>query len=346
MAARHRLVVAGAASALLMAGVAAAHAQSTTAISHGPRGGRAIQPTQACPNTYTRLVQVNSTISLTLALTTAQPGDVIKLANGTYDGNFVDSTPGTAARPITICGTHQAVLDGDRDAVGYVLYLNRAPYTVVEGLTITNGQKGVMLDGSSHSVLDSLQVHAIGDEGIHLRRGTSDTVLTNSTIRDTGLANPQFGEGVYIGSAKNNWCVYTLCQPDRSDHNVISNNVIGPGVGAEDIDIKEGTTGGLVTGNTLNGRGMTGGRSWIDVKGSSWTISNNMGRHTPQDGFTVSLAVPGWGNNNTFVRNDANVRASGYGFYIQSGTTGNRVAPNNVVVRAGDGYSNIKPAPR
>jgi parallel beta-helix repeat protein len=299
----------------------------------------------ACPTTFTRAVPVSSGTALKLALLTAQPGDEIQLADGTYSGHFVDLVAGTAAAPITICGSSKAVLNGGDDSLGYEFYVNHAPYTVLAGFTATNAQKGIVLDASSYSTINGVTVDQTGDEGIHLRTNTTNTVIENSTIFNTGKVEPQYGEGIYVGSANNNWCTYTLCQPDRSDNNTITTNAIGPGVGAEEIDIKEGTTGGVVSNNTFDGSGMTGGQSWVDVKGNNWTISGNTGHNTPHHGFTVSLAVAGWGNNNQFVANHAYVNAGGYGFRIQAGTTGNVVSTSNVVVGAGSGFSNI-PATR
>jgi len=44
------------------------------------------------------------------------------------------------------------------------------------------------------------------------------------------------------------------------------------------MDIKEGTTGGPISGNTF-GAGMSGSwaDSWIDLKGNGWVIQNNHG---------------------------------------------------------------------
>ena len=73
------------------------------------------------------------------------------------------------------------------------------------GFTVRNGQKGVMLDGSSNSILQQLTVEDIGDEGIHLRAGSSDNQVLDNTVRRTGLRKQQYGEGIYVGTAKSNW---------------------------------------------------------------------------------------------------------------------------------------------
>jgi len=326
-----RLTLAAAVSA---AGIAGALAATTASASAAPT---------SCPAAYTRAVPVSNTATLQAALLTAQPGDEIQLAPGTYLGNFVSTVPGTATAPVVICGDSNAVLDGATTATGYVLYVKNAPYTDVYGLTVTDGQKGILVDNSTHTLIDDVTVHHIGEEGIHLRRATTYSVIRYSNIYDTGLVAPEYGEGVYVGSANNNWCTYTSCNPDKSDYNNVLHNKIGPGVTAEEIDVKEGTTGGLISGNTFDGSSMATGaaQSWVDVKGNSWTITGNTGRSTLRHGFTDSLAYTGWGNGNVFTLNTEYVNASGYGVKVATGVTKVIVSTTNVVIGAKSGVSNI-----
>jgi hypothetical protein len=124
--------------------------------------------------------------ALKTALTRATPGTVIRLADGTYRGQFRAAVAGTAAKPIFLCGSAKAILDNGSSSSGVVLALDGAHYWRVVGLTVQNGQKGVMVDR---------------------------TVAA-------------YGEGVYVGSAQSNWCDLTACAPDRNDRNVVANNTI------------------------------------------------------------------------------------------------------------------------
>ena len=74
------------------------------------------------------------------------------------------------------------------------------------------------------------------------------------------------------------------CQPDRSDRNVVKGNKIGQTT-AEAVDIKEGTTGGVVEDNTFDGSALSGADSRVDVKGNNWLIKENTGTNSTQDGF-------------------------------------------------------------
>ena len=249
-------------------------------------------------------VEVSDATSLTRALSQAEPGDVISLADGTYNGRFVASTSGTAEQPIWLCGGTGAILDGEGIRSGYVLHLNGVAYWRVVGLTLTNSQKGVIADATAHSVLQGLQIHQIGDEAIHLRATSTGNAVLMNTIYATGLRRAKFGEGVYVGSARSNWGQYSGGEPDRSDYNLVMGNTISR-TGSESIDVKEGTTGGAVIDNTSDGTGMTGADSWIDVKGNGWLIEGNTGCNSPLDGYQTHEILPGWGTRNTFRNNKA-----------------------------------------
>ena len=220
-----------------------------------------------------------------------------------------------------------------------------APYASwwrVEGFTVQGGQKGVMADGADHDLLDGLYVHGTGDEAIHLRSASSDDTISHDVVRDTGLLRQSFGEGLYVGSAHKNWCKYSGCQPDRSDDDVLTGNNIADTT-AENIDIKEGTTGGKITGNQFNGTGMaeSAATGWINVKGNGWLIQGNTGVNSVKNGYQVHQVYPGWGIGNVFTGNRAQVNGPGYGIYVQSKRLQTVVSCNNVVSAAGQGLSSI-----
>lgn len=119
---------------------------------------------------------------------------------------------------------------------------------------------------------------------------------------------------------------------------------------AESIDIKEGTTGGELSGNTFDGTGQTGensGDSWIDVKCNGYRITNNKGSKVfvtdkTYGGFEVHVQLPGWGENNTFADNTADVGSSyAYGFYVHKDGLANKICQSNTVTNAGKGFANV-----
>lgn len=245
---------------------------------------------------------VSTTDELRTALAAAKPGDVIVLADGTYTGNFTATAAGRADRAIFLCGGAGAALDAGGIKEGYVLHLDGAAYWRVVGITVRNGQKGVMLDRTQHSVLQGLTVETTGDEAVHLRRGSSDNVVRDSTVRDTGHRRDKFGEGIYVGTATSNWGQISSGEPDRSDRNLILGNQVSATT-AESVDLKEGTSDGVVRGNTFDGSALTGADSWLDAKGNDWQISGNTGAHSPVDGFQNHDVSDGWGRGNVFAGN-------------------------------------------
>jgi hypothetical protein len=286
-------------------------------------------------------VDVVDAEGLETALRDAEPGDSIHLADGTYTGKFVARNPGLPDRPVFLCGSSGAVLDGGSVKGGYALHLDGASHWRLVGFTVRNGQKGVMGDGVQRVVIQGLTVEQIGDEAIHLRKFSSDNVVQGNSVRNTGLRRDKFGEGIYIGTAQSNWCTITDCKPDNSDRNVVRDNVI-TGTTAEPVDVKEGTTGGRIVGNTFDGAKLSGSHadSWVDVKGNKWVIEDNVGRNALEDGFQTHSVVDGWGTDNLFRRNTAEVNGPGYGFHFAPALA-NKLTCDNKVTGAGKGVSNV-----
>jgi hypothetical protein len=284
-------------------------------------------------------VSVTTAAELTTALASVAPGTVILLADGVYPGNFRATGDGTEDRRITLCGGSGAVLDGGGTEDGYVLHLDQASYWTVQGLTIRNGQKGVMLDETTNSVVQGLTVEGTGDEAIHLRKFSSDNKVIGTTIRGAGLRKAKFGEGIYIGTAESNWCDISSCEPDKSDRNEIRANTIS-GTTAENVDIKEGTSDGLLLDNSFDGSAATEADSWVDVKGRGWRIEGNTGRNSPLDGFQTHEILDGWGTKNVFRNNVADVNGPGLGYALKPARD-NVVDCSNTASQAGQGLSNI-----
>jgi hypothetical protein len=154
-------------------------------------------------------------------------------------------------------------------------------------------------------------------EGVHFRSFSRYNVIKNSQIDGTGKKSPQYGEGVYIGSANSNWATYTSGQPDRSDRNIVVDNTFS-NFTAEALDLKEGSIGGYVANNTFEGSALSGQNSadsWVDVKGNYYLIENNTGTNTLNDGFQVHNVYSGWGaigqGNVVYCSNIANNASSG-----------------------------------
>ena len=304
-------------------------------ITHGT--GDSTQPAiiGSCPSGLEGTV-VASAGELVDAAASATAGTVIVLAAGNYSGEFSLTASGDEANRITLCGPRDAVLDGGDTGNGYTLHLQAASYWTLAGFSVSGGQKGVMLDGSSNNTISGLRISNVGDEALHLRAHSTDNLLENNEISTTGLNSAAFGEGIYIGSAQSNWCSYTGCEPDRSDNNRIIGNTISATT-SENIDIKEGTSGGEIRGNTFDGAGATDADSLIDVKGTDWVVADNIGTHSPMDGAQVHVIKELPGSGNTFTGNTFSVAAGGLAINVvgDARDANNRVACSNAVISDG-----------
>ncbi|MEU7784665.1 cellulose binding domain-containing protein [Amycolatopsis sp. NPDC049159] len=322
------------------------------------------------------VVSVSTAAQLQAALANAAPGQAIKLAAGTYRGSFVTTKPGTAAEPITLSGPSNAVLINDGPSgdapdcpaptpgwdSGYGLWLSGAPYWNLTGFTVQESKKGIVVDDSPHTTIDGVTVHHVDEEAIHFRRSSADSVLKNSTITYTGLVQPGYGEGVYLGSANSNWaCHGNSGGVDRGDRIQVLDNHIGPFIAAEPIDVKEGTFSGVIRGNTFDGRGISGENSadsWIDVKGIGYTIEDNTGTFSAPGTFANGYenhntsTSPSFDNGcgNVWRGNKSDLGGAGdYAIKISSvskcSANPNVVYASNTVANARSGLTNIPVTP-
>jgi F5/8 type C domain len=317
---------------------------------------------------------VTNAAGLSAALAAVAPGDTIALASGRYDGAFYATTSGTSSRPITLTGPRGAVLSNSTAGCdpnvpsapsgitycGYGLHLNGVSYWHLTGFSVSGAAKGIVLDRSSNNTLDSVEVSTIDQEGVHFRTDSSNNLIQRSSIHDTGVTDHGIGEGLYFGSAQSNWPKYGEdggTGQDHSNNNQAIANTFGPRIGAEHIDIKEGTTGGLVQGNTFIGAvsGDNSADSWVDVKGSGYTLIGNHGSYTVgvpadgyqvlADGYQVHQIVSPYGCGNVFRSNDSNL--GGVGGYAVNVTdqshcsSANVVYSSNTVTNAKSGLTNI-----
>lgn len=206
-----------------------------------------------------------------------QAGATIQYSSGALNGAyFYSGANGTAAAPIVLRSastTQRATIRGNDLASKIVLRIE-GDHWVVRDVNIAYGQKGLVFDNSNYSRAMDCKVSQTGYEAIHVRDGSDHVTIDGCWVTDTGLTNPQFGEGVYIGSDRSVWSSY-----DSSvDHTTVQNSVIGPDVRAETFDVKEGTSYTLIQNNEIHGRGIGGAAyedSFIDLKGIRAYVRNN-----------------------------------------------------------------------
>lgn len=258
---------------------AAASQQSSD---HQPRatggGGRSNAELQERMRRKQRSPQsVSDANGLRKALSKAGPGDWLRLEDGVYDGEFrMRGVQGTQEAPLRIEGSSKAVLDGGKGKT--TLQLEASDHVELAGFTILGGQRGLILSGCDHNLMDGLTVKNTLSEAVHFKESSSFNTLQNSHINDAGRGSQKQlgnGEGVYIGSDSKKWG--DKGGQDRSDHNNVLNNYI-EGTSSESVDVKEGTKGTRIEGNVMVGdriAGVNGAWSLVDLKGSHSTVKNN-----------------------------------------------------------------------
>ena len=261
-----------------------------------------------------RTVNVSTAEELQQALQNAAAGDTILLAGGEYEWQqkgtagslFMSSAEGTADAPITIKSADKsdpAIMKGAGFSDGMVLYIT-GDYWNIEDISFCDARKGIMLDNSNHTAIRNVSVYNIGEEGIHIRDGSSHCYVIGADVHDCGLLTAKYGEGIYIGSAKSTTSYSYDC-----NYNLIQDCTIGPNVTAECVDIKEYTTGNIIENCTMYGGGMTDTDSFIDIKGNEVTVRNNIFYDDENtaiaDAVQLHCQVEGWGCDNEIYGNTA-----------------------------------------
>lgn len=258
-------------------------------------------------------VRVSDIEGLFTAMRNAKPGDVIRVAPGTYDytvyqGAQKIDTPaaGTAEHPIRLTAAdpeNPPVLTGNGTEHGYVLHIQGDDW-IIENMVLTNAQKGIVFDHSCRSVIRNCEICTTGAEAVALRDGSSECTVESCNIHDTGLVTPGYGEGVYVGSAKSTTGFDYKCDNNRILRCTFRN------IAAEDIDVKEYTTGTEIAYCTFYGDGMTGENyagSFVDIAGNGCSVHDNTGYRNQNSkivaAFEVHEQVEGWGHRNSFCNN-------------------------------------------
>ncbi len=158
-------------------------------------------------------INVSDASQFHTALASAEPGDVIELAAGTYVGDFVvpTGTTGTSDNPIFVRGVNRnAVILRGKGGPGLQIY---GSFITLEDITIEAGESGigVLARDSEGTVIRRTRIANV-DKGIILTHGTNRNftiydnvlegrnlwpVIDNSTWDDEGIAVTGEGHAIF-----------------------------------------------------------------------------------------------------------------------------------------------------
>ncbi|CAN0020458.1 unnamed protein product, partial [Ectocarpus sp. 8 AP-2014] len=209
--------------------------------------------------------------SIASALAEAGAGDTVVLADGTYNEAIVTVQGGESGNPLIITGGRGALVNAGED--GKVVYVQHS-WVTLEGFSVDGKisdddkaesyvDKCVFVEGPSTSgderlegfVMQDVSVQNCGDECVRLKSFVVGAVISDNVIQDCGVRDFVYGndgkngEGIYVGTSSTQWSD----GPDECNDNTITGNTITPN-GNECVDVKEGSTGTIVEGNTCSGQ--------------------------------------------------------------------------------------------
>jgi Right handed beta helix region len=254
--------------------------------------------------TDSSLIRVATSEELIAAVETVQPGDEIVVASGSYsplmttsfinEGHLTLTTSGTEDSRIILRGEDPdnppSIVGTDLGYWSVIRLSDGANYWTIQDLILSNANKGVVVDASNFVELKRLQVKFTGEEAIHVRDGSKNTLIEDCQISDTGQVNPGYGEGVYVGSDRDMWVAY---MPDVA-FTTIRGCKIGPNVRGEAFDIKEGTTDTIIEYCSIDASGLSGDNfadSFVDIKGSKTFVRFNTFLRNGESSLLKGVAI-------------------------------------------------------
>lgn len=310
-----------------------------------------------CPTSgYLRLVDVSTSSELTSAILNAIAGDEIRLAPGTYNAFYNPTASGTSAHPIVVCGPKSANVGNTGTTPTGMNIKLQASYWVFRGFTMQNVFQPIFIMGNTgkgdfNEVYDVDFINT-GNSAVRLKNQASHNKIHGNNITNTGINDRQFGEAVYVGTTQSKWATENGGVPDKSDSNEVYQNTLGPDIGSDCYDIKEGTTGTRVWGNHCTTKMLTPGTlAFAHHFGNKGYDSANVFINPDvassfdfPNGLYVETTVTGWGQNTRIVADSLfGDSAPGKGVLVGNGSKATTVLKCSTEVSGFALYSNLSP---
>lgn len=263
--------------------------------------------------------------TITQALQTAQPGDVIRVFPGIYTEEIKTTRKGTKDAPITLTSAESERPIIDLKWKGNGPIFAHSNY-ILENFEVRNFRQGIRIENASHVTVRNNDIHHGEHECVRIRHFSRQNIVENNTIHFCGatsatkrLSNGN-GEGIYLGTAPEQR-ERNGGKADTSTHNQVRNNRIYDVT--ESVDVKEDASYTLVEGNELY-KNSDANSGAINVRGDNNSIKGNTAYDNTGSGFrfggdagveNANGVIHNYGQNN-IVRNNIALRNGQYGYKL------------------------------
>ncbi len=243
---------------------------------------------EKCATTPKRVVSTDE--QLTEAINTVGVnGGVILIKNGTYSPLTIKNIKRTGYNPLYLCGeTKTGVVFKESNESEYTpgntqtgIAVECSSYVTLHNLSVRNSKKGLYVRSSTNVIASHTTYRLIGEEAVHFGHTTQKSGLYSSNVQYTGLATPEYGEGIYIGNHLSNWTRYPKdCAipnnsgVDGTNNITVQNNTI-KNTAAEAVDIKEGSYNNSIVNNNIEGNLSVAADRSIVIRSSNNIVKNN-----------------------------------------------------------------------
>lgn len=250
------------------------------------------------------------------AVNTIHAGDTLYVKSGTYSGVFTISKLSGVSDKQTIVQTYpgeQVALEGLGVNTGRIK-IDSCDYLTFKGFEVTTHNQGIFITGGcSYITLDSVEVHNIGQEGIHVKENSHHIVIQNSKVYDTDKWDYN-GEGFYIGTG-------SAGPIDSTSYVTVRNCVIYNTVD-EAIEFKPGTHGCIAEGNLIYNIVTSKTVGVIEINEDSLGVQNCSGNpeHIVRNNIIYSSSTAIRAGTGCSVYNNViySLTADNYGIYVNS----------------------------
>ncbi|AKB33224.1 Cell surface protein [Methanosarcina siciliae HI350] len=294
------------------------------------------------------VIHANSTLSIQDAVDSADPGDEILVAPGTYTENIFINKDNLVIKSSGDSGDTTIVAD---DSSTYVINIQGDNVTI-QGLSVSGGLHGIVLENSKDSTLKNNVVYSNLFFGIYLSNSNNITLENNTIYNNTNGINLVFSSGnqisgnkvfndtlgssthnIFLNNSHNNKLQrntvsngdYGIAMRYSNNNNLTSNNAYANNRGIY-LTLTSGKN--TLLDNQVNSNLMSG--IILDNAGSGNNLINNTVRLNTATGIWLANSS----NNNLNINNASE---NSKGIYLQSSASENTLSGNIVNSNTGSG---------